>query len=511
MLYTVPPIGNKKEGICSPNLNTGLFSSFIEKKDVIGVFAGHDHNNDYLADANGLISLSYGRKTGYNSAYNEVLERGARIINLYENDKSYNTYIETWSNIENKYTFEQKAQGYSYPVAEGTFLQDFLVANWDDNRWQKELKLLKDVGMNYLILAPSFLTDKNGKNRYLYPSSFSSKNERTSKDLIDMCLRNAKKLGMKVFIGLNFNDKWWDADFNSEWLYKQMQRGNDVADELVSLYKSKYGDTMYGWYWVWEVDNVHATSPENQEILAKVINVNLDHLNKITPDMPFMLSPYVNYRLGTSEDNRQMWESVFSKVHFKNGDIFAPQDCIGAGGLDIDKLPEWFEKIRQAVNTKPGLKFWANVETFDHRFWTNASLSRFTNQMEVVDPYVNKIITFAYTHYYSPYQVNKQFHDAYSIYYNSGKLPKISEPKPISQLKINVGNKLIKLTWKSPEDKKNLVGYFIYRDGTLIGSIQNNISDCNVEFVDKNIYKNSVYEVSSYNVIGNESVKIRMQ
>ena len=63
-----------------------LIVSFIEKKDVIGVFVGHDHNNDYMVDWNGNIALAYGRKTGYPSAYNEVLSRGARIINLHEDE-----------------------------------------------------------------------------------------------------------------------------------------------------------------------------------------------------------------------------------------------------------------------------------------------------------------------------------------------------------------------------------------------------------------------------------------
>lgn len=51
---------------------------------MIGVFAGHDHNNDYLVDLNGHILLAYGRKTGYPSAYTETLSRGVRVINLYE-------------------------------------------------------------------------------------------------------------------------------------------------------------------------------------------------------------------------------------------------------------------------------------------------------------------------------------------------------------------------------------------------------------------------------------------
>jgi len=509
--YISSLIGTKKDDVCAPNLNSGLFSSLLDKRDVLGVFTGHDHNNDYLVDANGEICLAYGRKTGYNSAYKEVLERGSRVINLYEDDRCFNTYIETLSDKLNNYTFEKKGQTCPYPIVEGTFIQESLVANWDDTRWQQELEMLKDAGMKYLIFAPSLFTDKKGKDKYLYPSSFSKKNERTSNNLIDLCLRNAKKCGIKVFIGLNFNDKWWSADFTPDWLYQQMERGNKIADELISLYKEKYGDTMYGWYWVWEVDNLHAITTENQQILANALNINLDHLNKVTPDMPFMLSPYMNQKVGAADANQKMWESVFAKTHFKNGDIFSPQDGVGAGGLDVDKLSEWFSGMRQAVNSKPGLKFWANVESFDHRFWTNAPLSRFKQQMEAVNPYVNKIITFAYSHYYSPYQVNRQYHDAYLEYYKTGKLPKVSVPEPASDLVLKIKkNEMAILKWKSPKDKSNLMGYYVYKDGVLVANIQNkNIDDSDTEFIDKKGSQNNLYEVSSYNVNGEESIKIK--
>lgn len=99
-------IGNTSEVVCSPSLNTGLLASFVEKKDVIGVFVGHDHNNDFTGIyAN--ICLSYGRKTGYASAYKEILERGARVIILDENNKKFDTYIRTLSGQYFNYSFKR--------------------------------------------------------------------------------------------------------------------------------------------------------------------------------------------------------------------------------------------------------------------------------------------------------------------------------------------------------------------------------------------------------------------
>lgn len=506
-LYIASAIGNKEEGVCSPNINSGLASAFIEKRDMLGVFTGHDHNNDYLIDLSGEISLAYGRKTGYNAAYHEVLDRGARVIILSEDERAYDTYITTLKDKkEYDYTFEQKA--HSYPTVEGTFIQDWLTRKWNDDRWHKELSLLKNLGINYLILAPSVSVDDKGNIKSIYPSTYNDKNEKPSTDILDICLRNAKKVGMKVFVGLNLDDKWWSANFSEEWLDEQMKIGNRIADELVSKYKNKYGDTMYGWYWPWEVDNIHALSSENQTILEKAININLDHLNKITPDMPFMLSPFANSKLGTADSNSKMWSSILPQIHFKYGDIFALQDGVGAGGLSVDQLPEWFEKMRQAINKKSGLKFWANIESFDAKDWTSAPLSRYIKQLDNVNPYVNKIITFAYPHYYSPSQVNKQYNDIYAQYCKSGILPKVFPPAPVSDLRILEENNHNVLKWVLPKDRKNLIGYHIYKNGILIGNIQK--EDVSI-YSDKEHSEGGLYEVSSYNVYGDESPKVKAQ
>lgn len=361
----------------------------------------------------------------------------------------------------------------SYPVADGTFIQDQLVARWDDAQWQNELAALKELGMHYLVFAPTLHTDEEGINRMIYQGSLPNASMKYKVDLVENCLRNAKKAGFKVFLGLNFNEKWWSANFSADWLFRQMELGNQLADDLTRLYKDRYPETMYGWYWVWEVDNLNCTTTERQDILARAININIDHLDQITPDMPLMLCPFVNYRVGNSDANREMWQYVFSKTHFRAGDIFAPQDCVGAGGLELDMVDEWFADMNEAVKTKPGLLFWSDAETFDHRFWTSAPLDRFVKQMEAVKPYVSNIITFAYSHYYSPSQVIKGFHDTYLAYVRTGSLPNEPVPGPVGGLFISpIQGGGLELHWIEPVDRENLAGYYVYRNNRLIANLQ---------------------------------------
>lgn len=86
-----PVSGVRKEGECPGSLNSGLLSAFFENNDVHGVFCGHDHDNDYIADNRG-IGLVYGRYSGDNTVYNN-LPHGVRIIELTEGDFGFRTWI----------------------------------------------------------------------------------------------------------------------------------------------------------------------------------------------------------------------------------------------------------------------------------------------------------------------------------------------------------------------------------------------------------------------------------
>lgn len=88
-------VGLKEEDVASPKINSGLYNAFYEMKDVMGVFVGHDHEDSYIGILNG-ICLAYGCKTGLES-YGK-LEKGARVIELYEDERKFDSWIHTLSN-----------------------------------------------------------------------------------------------------------------------------------------------------------------------------------------------------------------------------------------------------------------------------------------------------------------------------------------------------------------------------------------------------------------------------
>ncbi len=116
-------IGESDERICSPEINTGMFASMWEMKDVMGTFVGHDHNNNYIGIYNG-IALAYGQSSGY-GGYGNM--KGSRIIELQEGKYGFNTWVRTLEGTSLYYNFPF---GYSFITDEK---QEFLPAKKVEN------------------------------------------------------------------------------------------------------------------------------------------------------------------------------------------------------------------------------------------------------------------------------------------------------------------------------------------------------------------------------------------
>ncbi|WP_054954865.1 metallophosphoesterase family protein [Paenibacillus dakarensis] len=84
--------GHKYEGVCPPQVNSGLFTTMVEMGDVMGTFCGHDHINDFEGTLHG-IRLCYGRASGYNTYGKEGFLRGARLIQLTAGESDFKTWL----------------------------------------------------------------------------------------------------------------------------------------------------------------------------------------------------------------------------------------------------------------------------------------------------------------------------------------------------------------------------------------------------------------------------------
>lgn len=87
-------IGGKNEDICNPPLNSGLFTTVLQRGDIKGIFSGHDHINDFVGTLCGVM-LGYDGGIGYGTyGFNSDIDaernkvRGARFFIINEDNPS---------------------------------------------------------------------------------------------------------------------------------------------------------------------------------------------------------------------------------------------------------------------------------------------------------------------------------------------------------------------------------------------------------------------------------------
>ncbi len=99
--YTLDPHNSRlrdfmKESPAAPYSNSGEIDAFLEKKEVLGVYVGHDHNNSFVADYKG-IDLGYSQGAGFN-VYGPGHNRGMRVFDIDENG-TYETRTVTFGEL----------------------------------------------------------------------------------------------------------------------------------------------------------------------------------------------------------------------------------------------------------------------------------------------------------------------------------------------------------------------------------------------------------------------------
>lgn len=389
-------------------------------------------------------------------------------------------------------------------VPVGSFIQDYMTAGWSDARWQEELTAMKEAGMDILIFSPSLIVNQ-GSCRVNYPTRIPEyESGYIGVDCVDACLRNCEQAGVKVFIALNQDPQSGEGHFwNFGWHISTSQPDvleqywannakitNELADDLYGMYKSKYPNAFYGWYWVHEFwnfsiitraydgkpadDDTAADPTVYTDIIANdAFNPVLDHLTALDSSMPMLFSSFNNSGLCTSTAMCKMWTAIISKTHFRAGDIWAPMDGLGSGGISMNNLEEWTAAQKKASEANSNLHFWINnEEQIANQGDRVATIDRVVAQVTTTAKYAEQNVFFTWNHYYSPYNVLPGYNETYMQYVTTGKIeknaPNAVDPGTITISKYSDG---YLLKWKAPSDDVGVCEYNIYHNGALVTNV----------------------------------------
>lgn len=324
----------------------------------------------------------------------------------------------------------------------GSFLQSWACREWSQERWEYEFAAMKDVGMEFLILQSVYDLEMktesdceqdwqaytSGNNYSLYPTNIEELQGATLSgvndgDVLQYALNAAKTNDMKIYIGLISDNRWWNygwgipelpdgkkeaatESYFATWCEYNGKLNGQMITEIWERYGEEYGEQIAGWYYyneIWNID-VGCKRRDNQAYavcLGNNINHMLEAINESCPEKAIMLSPFYNPKISSAVQYKNFWIDIFSVANFREGDIFAPQDCVGGKNVAIRDLDDWIGGLKEATETESGLRFWVNNECFNEDY-TPADVARFIQQMEATAKYAEEHITFSWNHYYNP-------------------------------------------------------------------------------------------------------------
>ena len=301
--------------------------------------------------------------------------------------------------------------GTTTPYIKGTFVDFWKKSNWDSNKWDEQIKEMKEIGIKTLFVHFTAYNNDiwcNSENSYS-----TLKHPTALANLLDA----AEKNNISVFIGLYFDSEYWDYASNQSVLNKHAQRSMKLADDIwknLGSYKS-----FEGWYISHEPAPSYYKSNEQFSILKEsLINPIANHCKSIS-NKPVAMTIFFN-------------ESVTSVARFSlftqrigtcNLDIIILQDGIGVNHCSINTLENYFAAANNSLYKDGNFEgaFWADIETFKEK--VPESFDVVKQKLEITDSYVTRIVSFQYYDDMSPNGPNsfnaKKLRDNYLKYYKA--------------------------------------------------------------------------------------------
>jgi hypothetical protein len=285
-------------------------------------------------------------------------------------------------------------------VWKGSFFQPYLASSWNATNFDTEYQYMLNVKMDHIIWQWTVDSTPATKCAF-YPTSLSGYTQCNSYDAVLVSLQRAQAKGIKVWLGLNWTDDWWNNYANNQtWLTNEFNLSKQVAQELWNRYSS-YSSSIAGFYLTMEVDNVNFPDSTTENRMITVYN---DVATYIHTNMgkPVMVAPFFNEASGrNASDYAAQWGRIVAGAPL---DVVALQDGIGVGHASVATIASWLSPMRTAIkNARPATEFWSDLETCLTDF-TAAPVSRVIQQLEAEKAYVDKFTTFSFNHYDSPQQ-----------------------------------------------------------------------------------------------------------
>ncbi len=406
------------------------------------------------------IVAAYDEKGAIAASASCPVDEGQRLVQMKMDVPATPAVYEIQAHLLDKYLSEKYESEpvtsvmYSDTVStsrvSGIFIAPELSSKADAKQWRDALLKMREIGIDTVIVQYCFQHDP----RYGQQAYFPYTGKDTSPDAagfplrrsqIEYILSAAQNAGIQVYLGLQIAEyEWFKLDMyrDRQWLNSQYILSLELADSLWNAYGAQYGDILAGWYLPFEIESSREYQPYYQQIAEAYYSPLTEALKKGNKygDCKIMISPLM-YQTSDMDSWQEAIRTILSSSRI---DVIAPQDGIGYGTQSHDSIGNWFCAIKRIVDNvnfeqSKNISLWANCENYtrlrnsdekdDIERRKPMSISKFITSMDVVAPYVDKLITFSIHRWdtvmlESGYtDVNSSYYEAYKRYYLTGRKP----------------------------------------------------------------------------------------
>ena len=275
--------------------------------------------------------------------------------------------------------------GSTTPYIKGTFVDFWGKEYWDFTKWDAHIKEMKEIGIKNLIIQFSAYEDK------IWIKSNNNYSTEKYENAIPSLFKAAEANKIGVYVGLYFNENYWNYTSNADSLKLHAQRCNNLADDI--WFQLKSSKSFAGWY------IPHEGAPYYYDTEAKftifknnLINPVANYCRQIS-NKPVAMSAFFNHDLSSTSTVR----TFFKQLGKCNLDLILLQDGIGVGHCDLSDLDSYFKAANNGLYADADFKgaFWADVETFTPQ-QTPEKFDVVKQKLNTVADYVTNIVIFQY-------------------------------------------------------------------------------------------------------------------
>ena len=270
----------------------------------------------------------------------------------------------------------------------GSFVDFWGKEDWSQPEWEGQFQEMKEIGLNTVIIqfvSYGDFTWFNSANTFTstkYPKALSS------------LMAAAISKQMSVYIGLYFNDEYWENQTNVDWLHLHADRCILIATELNAQFGKN--PSFKGWYIPHEPEPYAYNSKELiGSFKDDFINRISDRLHKFGTK-PVSIAAFFNSGL-TSPSQLKDFMSELCKSNLK---IIMLQDGVGVNHVSLDQLSLYYSEADSGLyeNTSYSGEFWTDMETFSYTPQGKVTIDRLKKQLqaEMTVRHITRAVSFQY-------------------------------------------------------------------------------------------------------------------